>query len=65
MLTHAAPSSPRPARELNIVFFMHHRSKGAGRTSAGRKVDFDGRFFYAVSCGFMQFFQVESQSSSN
>ncbi|WP_417864274.1 hypothetical protein, partial [Vreelandella venusta] len=56
--THAPPPSPRPARALNVVVFMHPFSIGSSRATAGRKGGSKGLFFYAFSCAFMHFSRI-------
>ena len=56
--THAAPSSPRPARALNVVVFMQYCDRGSGRATAGREGGSKTFIFYAFSCAFMHFFAV-------
>lgn len=54
--THAARSSPRPARALNMVVFMHPLNMASSRATAGPAGGYKTHIFYAFSCAFMHFF---------
>ena len=59
--THAALSSPRPARALNVVVFMHLCGIASSHATTGRKGGSKGLFFYAFSCAFMHFLAAISE----
>jgi hypothetical protein len=62
--THAARSSPRPARALKMVVFMHSLSMASSRATAGTAGGYKAHIFYAFSCAFMHFFSVAKKELS-